>query len=107
MKADDARADALVQRDPWQALRRLTPARIALGRVGAGLPTAEVLRFGLAHAQAQDAVRRPFDTQGIASRLEQDGWATLGLPSAPTNLPANSPTVASVPWGWAKFVIRL
>lgn len=81
MKADDARADALVQRDPWQALRRLTPARIALGRVGAGLPTAEVLRFGLAHAQAQDAVRRPFDTQGMASRLEQDDWATLGVAS--------------------------
>jgi len=78
---DSARADALVQRDPWQALRRLTPARIALGRVGASLPTAEVLRFGLAHAQAQDAVQRPFDARSLAARLEADGWATLGVAS--------------------------
>lgn len=78
---DSARADALVQRDPWQALRRLTPARIALGRVGASLPTAEVLRFGLAHAQARDAVQRPFDARSLAARLEADGWATLGVAS--------------------------
>jgi ethanolamine ammonia-lyase small subunit len=74
-------AGVLVQRDPWQALRRLTPARIALGRVGASLPTAEVLRFGLAHAQAQDAVQRPFDARSLAARLEADGWATLGVAS--------------------------
>jgi ethanolamine ammonia-lyase small subunit len=81
MDDDSARGDALVQRDPWQALRRLTPARIALGRVGASLPTAEVLRFGLAHAQAQDAVQRPFDARSLAARLEADGWATLGVAS--------------------------
>ena len=73
--------DALVQRDPWQALRRLTPARIALGRVGASLPTTEVLRFGLAHAQAQDAVQRPYDAPGLAARLERDGWATIEVAS--------------------------
>jgi len=81
MDDDSARADALVQRDPWQALRRLTPARIALGRVGVSLPTAEVLRFGLAHAQAQDAVQRPFDARSLAARLEADGWATLDVAS--------------------------
>jgi ethanolamine ammonia-lyase small subunit len=78
---DSARADALVQRDPWQALRLLTPARIALGRVGVSLPTDEVLRFGLAHAQARDAVQRPFDARSLAARLEADGWATLGVAS--------------------------
>lgn len=36
--------------DPWRALRRYTNARIALGRVGASLPTDEVLRFGMARA---------------------------------------------------------
>ncbi|MDT3669375.1 MAG: ethanolamine ammonia-lyase subunit EutC [Aromatoleum sp.] len=55
--------------DPWHALRRLTPARIALGRSGPALPTAEVLRFGLAHAQARDAVNFALDVAGLQDEL--------------------------------------
>lgn len=58
----------------WAALARLTPARIGLGRSGASLPTREVLRFGLAHAQARDAVHMPFRLQEVAA-----GLATLSL----------------------------
>jgi ethanolamine ammonia-lyase small subunit len=59
--------------DPWSALRRLTPARIALGRAGASLPTEEVLRFGVAHALARDAVHQPLDADSLEAELRAGG----------------------------------
>ncbi|HEY5797105.1 MAG TPA: ethanolamine ammonia-lyase subunit EutC [Bosea sp. (in: a-proteobacteria)] len=63
-------------------LARLTPARIALGRTGASLPMREVLRFGLAHAQARDAVHAPFRPEEIANELAGLGVETLMAQSA-------------------------
>jgi ethanolamine ammonia-lyase small subunit len=63
-------------RDPWARLGLLTPARIAIGRAGASLPTREVLDFALAHARARDAVHARLDREALRS-----GLAALGLES--------------------------
>ncbi|WP_445180778.1 ethanolamine ammonia-lyase subunit EutC [Pseudomonas sp. McL0111] len=68
--------------NPWLELRRLTPARIALGRTGTSLPTSAQLDFQYAHAQARDAVHLPFDHAGLSNQLSERGRETLLLHSA-------------------------
>lgn len=71
--------------DAWKALNQFTDARIALGRSGASLPTAEVLKFGLAHAQARDAIHQPFDSEKLADELDALGLETLTVHSQATD----------------------
>jgi ethanolamine ammonia-lyase small subunit len=73
--------------DPWAALRAHTPARIALGRTGASLPTAEVLRFAAAHAQARDAVHQALEIDTLTAALQADGWAVHTVASAAVDRP--------------------
>ncbi|MEX6502976.1 ethanolamine ammonia-lyase subunit EutC [Pseudomonas zhanjiangensis] len=68
--------------NPWQELRRLTPARIALGRAGTSLPTRAQLDFQYAHAQARDAVHLAFDHAGLSTGLSDQGHSSLTLHSA-------------------------
>ena len=68
--------------NPWAALRRLTPARIALGRAGTSLPTGAQLDFQFAHAQARDAVHLSLDADELAAGLTERGHQVLQLHSA-------------------------
>ncbi|EJF69967.1 ethanolamine ammonia-lyase small subunit [Pseudomonas sp. Ag1] len=68
--------------NPWLELRRLTPARIALGRTGTSMPTGAQLDFQFAHAQARDAVHLSFDHAGLSSQLAERGRDSLLLHSA-------------------------
>ena len=71
--------------NPLLELRRLTPARIALGRAGTSMPTGAQLDFQYAHAQARDAVHLPFDSAGLSAQLAERGRASLLLHSAATD----------------------
>jgi ethanolamine ammonia-lyase small subunit len=68
--------------EPWSVLRSLTPARVALGRTGASLPTNEIVRFGLAHALARDAVHAALDEALVQRQLASLGEPVLTVASA-------------------------
>ncbi|HET8708324.1 MAG TPA: ethanolamine ammonia-lyase subunit EutC [Pseudomonadales bacterium] len=55
-------------------MRAFTSARIAIGRTGVSLPTEEILKFGLAHAKARDAVHTPLNESLLKEQLEQAGF---------------------------------
>lgn len=71
----------------WPALRRATPARIGLGRVGAGLPTRAHLDFVAAHALARDAAHASFDAARLCDEMSTLGLEPLALRSAAADRP--------------------
>lgn len=71
----------MITDEAWRRLSQLTPARIALGRTGSGLPTSEAMKFALAHAQARDAVHAPLDAAEIGAGLGGIGLEHLSVSS--------------------------
>ena len=62
----------------WIDLKRFTPARVALGRVGNAIPTAAHLAFQADHAAARDAVHAALDVERLQREL---GRPATGLHS--------------------------
>ncbi len=63
--------ESSVIENQWAFLREYTEARIGLGRTGVSIPTNHLLDFQLAHAQAQDAVHLPLDTEQVVEQLNK------------------------------------
>lgn len=78
-------SNQLIHQNPWHNLKQFTAARIGLGRAGNSLPTSEVLKFGLAHAQARDAVHLPLDTAKLGTELAELGYDIIYTQSAAEN----------------------
>jgi ethanolamine ammonia-lyase small subunit len=66
-------------------LKRLTPARVALGRSGASLSTDALLGFTLDHARARDAVHAAFDAPALVADLGELGLRVTTVASRASN----------------------
>ena len=73
--------DKTVPRRPTLDLRSFTPARVALGRSGASLPTKPLLDFTLDHARARDAVHAAFDAPLLVAGIRALGLAVTEVRS--------------------------
>ena len=72
--------------DLWQDARRLTPARVGLGRAGDAVSTEHVLEFNRARAAARDTIHTRLDVEALSIELAGLG---LGRPVHVSSLAAD------------------
>ena len=60
-----------LQKDPWENLKSLSKARIALGNSGGSLPTKEVLSFQEDHAFTKDAIDAHLKVEELQQELNK------------------------------------
>ncbi len=86
-KAGDEPMSSIIIQNPWAHLRQFTPARIALGRTGISIPTANHLAFQVAHARARNAVHLKLDAHKLHDHLVGTWGDCLLLQSAAHDRP--------------------
>ncbi len=74
-------SDLITNSDGWDFLRKYTKARIAIGRAGNSIPTAELLKFQLAHAKARDAVYSEINVEHLKHQLKLLKLTTIEVKS--------------------------
>jgi ethanolamine ammonia-lyase small subunit len=72
---------AIIKTDGWSSLKKLTNARIALGRAGISVPVNEMLQFKMAHAQARDEVFSLLNMNALLQQLNDFNLAVYHLKS--------------------------
>lgn len=77
MAENPTKPKPLVVTNSWSRLRRLTDARIGLGRAGISQPTQVQLQFQLDHAKARDAIHIPLDAEQLSLVLKQQGLENI------------------------------
>ena len=91
----------VVTLNPWDKLKDFTDARIAIGRAGSSLPTSEMLRFQLEHAQARDAVHLPLNASLLIEEVnkiikkENKQFCPQALDLLPKDLPLSQQVLNS------------
>src|ERR1700709_2687447 len=74
-------SEFIVRASELLRLREWTEARIALGRVGASMPTKANLDFEADHAGARDAVHSKLNVTSLTQELQAAGLSTLSVRS--------------------------
>jgi ethanolamine ammonia-lyase small subunit len=74
-----------VKNDFWQDLKKHTSARIALGRSGGSLSTAEQLKLFQAHAEARDAVNAQMEEDYLIGKIAHLDLNVLQLSTQATD----------------------
>ena len=89
-------SDPVRPSEVMRAFKSLTPARVALGRSGVSASTPDVLAFGLAHAQARDAVHAALDVPALREALGERGEDAIEVAS---DAPDRAAYLARPDWG--------